>query len=56
LVTVGFTNDPSKAPVAESVTFQYRTQVVGGRIVLETVKVVLGADSTWRGVGYFVQP
>jgi hypothetical protein len=55
LISVAFTRDPSKAPVTETVRFQYRTQVAGGRVALETVNVLLSADSTWRGVGYFVQ-
>lgn len=47
--------DPPNTPPGEYVVLQYRTQVSGGRTVVETV-VPMKTDAGWKVSGYFVRP
>ena len=46
---------PPTAPPGEYALMQFRTQVSGGRTVIETV-VPMKEDGVWKVSGYFVRP
>jgi len=50
-----YTTDPPNAPPGQYVLLQYKTDVSGGRQVVETVVPTLDGKRGWRVSGYFVR-
>ena len=50
-----YTTDPPNAPPGQYVLLQYKTDVSGGRQVVETVVPTLDGKRGWRISGYFVR-
>jgi hypothetical protein len=50
-----YTTDPPNAPPGQYVLLQYKTDVAGGRQVVEAVVPTLDGKRGWRVSGYFVR-
>jgi len=50
-----YTTDPPNAPPGRYVLLQYKTDVSGGRQVVETVIPTLDGTRGWRVAGYYVR-
>jgi hypothetical protein len=50
-----YTTDPPNAPPGRYVVLQYKTDVSGGRHVVETVVPTFDGQRGWRVSGYFVR-
>jgi opacity protein-like surface antigen len=56
LLGAQFQTDLPNVPKGEYVIIQYKTEIAGGGLVVETITPMLDKDGKWRVSGYFIKP